>query len=605
MKKNQLTGLFAVMALFLVACDKDNDLPELSGKLIPVSIRSLEMAADEEETVVRSASLQETSMVSTSIGGGMLLEMKMEREESALRAGTVKPLANNAKFRVIALLHDGVNNDKYVSHGDFTYTAGSPTVYQSAAPFHVPIGVSYDFICISYNDGDLPATTGYTKGSALPALAVNSSSKVNLLWWKRSSAVSINSEDDTNLDITLTQRLAKVQVVLDCSYNGWTITGIDAAKNITMNSNVVNGTMNLVTGDVTGTSGNHTITWPSGSATQRTSNVFYVIPKSVSVTVPTEALTVTGNPNHSKIPVSGGTGTFSMALVRGGNYKLYVKLRTPIWAGSNIYWSVSTQKLTFDVAGTTTNQGFQGMFFKFGSLVAISPKGKDYTSNTLIYVPVSSGSGWATSTVGLSGYSTWTETSPWSAAPTTDIPYMDASYSASEGRNSTLVIDAFQGDVATMRTNLRGDICRYLSKTGAVSGTDEYRLPTSLEFGNDSEAWTGRTDGWVKGGGTFESSTVLESDVSDYGTTVIIDKTSPYNRGYARNTFMGNVTLPASGHRISSDGQLFYVGYAGTYWAGSASNAPGGYDLNFDVDNMSPALMGWRSYAFPVRCVKN
>jgi hypothetical protein len=628
MKNNKHKSLLAtiVLSILFVSCDKSNDFPDnqLSGKLIPVSIRSLEVAGGGEEMEVRSASQREAERVSTAIGDGLLLEMSMEREESALRLvgdGDTHSLADNAKFRVIAVLHDNINNNKYVSHGDFTYTTG-PTEFHSIAPFHVEAGYSYDFVCISYNDGDLPATTGYTKGSVLPALSIDNHSKENVLWWKNSTAIAISSEEDTYLSITLKQRLAKVRVVLDCSYNGWKITNIDASKSITMGS-VVNGTMNLVTGAMGTASGNQTITWPStlvagDEAIRQPSNGFYVIPKSVSVTVPAEALTVDGNANRTKIPVTGGTGTFATALVSGGNYKLYVKLKTPIWARSNIYWDNSTQKLTFVPAAANpqdnddTKRGYQGVFFRFGSLVGISPVG-DYDDNTVLYVPYdypvnSRWKGRVRTEVkadtdipaATDNWTTWGS----NTAEATDIPYMDP-VNFNEGTtawDNAYVIDGLRNTQEKYQS-LRGDICQYLGATAA--DTEEgrklkgYRLPTANECGqNDVVSWTGRTDGWAPAPGGFPAQTTNDAD----GTANMISASS--NQSYAKNTIMGDVTLPASGC-LNATGGLFYVGTYGIYRTGSARGTANGYYLLFKNIDLSSTYANVRSYGISVRCVKN
>jgi hypothetical protein len=629
MKTKINKGLFAVMALLMlfVSCDTSNDVPESSGKLIPVSVRSLEVAADGEETVVRSAPQREAEMVSTPIGDGMLLEMKLEREESPLRLvgdGDTKSLANGAKFRVIALLHDDINNNKYVSHGDFTVTAG-PAELHSADPFYVEAGSSYDFICISYNDEDLPATTDYVEGSALPALSV-SNSKVNLLWWKSPAVTAISTADDTNLSITLKQKLAKVQVVLDCSYNGWKITGLDAGKSITMRTGVVNGTMNLVTGVVSGTAGDHTITWPEAlvagdEAIRQPSNVFYVIPKSVSVRIPAEAITVTGNTVRSTIPTAVGTGTFSTALEGGGNYKLYVKLRTPKWATSNIYWQAVDDEenskypgyLTFDPwqpdgsGDAAPNRGYQGVMFKWGSLVGVAPAqsgGPLYSNNTALYVPhgYPAAPKWKQTTRNMvkddtdipaatDNWTTWGQ----NAYTATDIPYMDPSRGGtSMDRNDTYLIDAARNDETTYK-GLRGDICQYLSKTGAAVGG--YRLPASYELGSSSGS-----DDYQEGWST--STTFAEQAPMDIaGKGSMIGASS--DQSFAKNTIMGNVIFPASGSRGGGSGSVGSRGSVGYYWCGSSADSYYARILEFTSTFLDSYNYGFRSCAYSVRCVLN
>jgi hypothetical protein len=623
MKIRKYKGWFAVMALsmFLVSCDRHKDLPEASGKLIPVSIGSLTVAAGGEETEVRSAGPRGGETFSTSIGGGMLLEMRVELEESPLRLvgdGDRYSLAENARFRVIALLYDGVDNDTYVSHGDFTFTTG-PTMFYSDEPFLIREGSQYNFVCISYNNGNLPDDDDYVRGQPLPALDVDNS-EVNLLWWKSDApSAVIDSEENTYLSILLKRRLARVQVVLDCTYNGWTITGFDAMKDITMGSDVVNGTLNLVTGAMTGVSGDQAITWPStADAMQRTSNVFYVIPKSVSVTVPTEAITVTGNVNHTKIPSAEGTGMFSMALVSAGNYKLYVKLRTPIWAKSNIYWD--TDKLTFVAAtGNTDKEGYQGVFFKWGSLVGISPAQTEvegvmedeFSGATPVYIPnyVAGGSStWIPSTTHSYTAAGWpTTTSNVAEDAAENIPYLDgraAFQPAAYGRGNAFVIEVDRNS-DVMYGNKRGDICQYLGATGA--GPNGYRLPASNEFGTGFSYWNNGNPttvpvggGWVRGA-TFPSQPINDAGNAAGTVNLITDKEG---FGLIVNQMMGNLTLPASGYRREG-GLLGFVGTCGGYWSGSASNVDKGHELLYYSSFVGVNYDILRNYAYPVRCVKN
>jgi hypothetical protein len=637
MKKSGFSGLIAVIALFLVSCDKNNGVPESSGKLIPVSIRSLRVAAEGTETMMRSASQREGGMVSAPIGEGMLLEMKMECEKSPLRSvgdGATYSLADNAKFRVIAVRHD---NSRYVSHGDFTVTVG-PAELHSAEPFLIREGAQYDFICISYNDEDLPPTTGYSPGVALPALAVDNYSKTNLLWWKSDTPTPIiDSEEDTHLDITLRQKLAKVQVVLDCSYNEWKITEIDASGNITMGA-VVNGSMNLITGVIGSASGDHILTWPdelAENSTQQVSDVFYAIPKSVSVTIPAEAITIDGNSYRTKIPVTGGTGTFATALEGGGNYKLYVRLKTPRWAGSNVYWvetsadngerGYATGYLTFDTEENTVNQGYQGVCFKFGSLVGISPaltgttgteeERRAFSPATPVYIPTYVAGGtstWRSPTVSPYTSAGWTSVATNNTDDDSTIPYVDgrsAFNGSPHGLNNTFVID--HNDPAEMWTNKRGDICQYLGATDA--NLKGYRLPTGteLDWGTGGNRWVETTNA---NGDRFQYAAAYPNGRADFlsvAQSASFDTNQNTNGVgkklcFMENLVMGNVTLPASGYRFKESGRLDFVGDCAYYMSGSIRNSTEVYNIAFTRSTWYAYIDSYkRSSALSVRCVKD
>jgi hypothetical protein len=291
-------------------------------------------------------------------------------------------------------------------------------------------------------------------------------------------------------------------------------------------------------------------------------------------------------------------------LEAGKSYTLRVKLRAPKWAGSNIYWDGS--RLTFDPyqedGSLATRKGYEGVYFRFGSLVGISPVG-DFDGSTVVYIPDNSqATKWRASTAGGEGYEEWKRV-PANLSPDKEqIPYMDnENYPAGNfDRSDSYVIDAFQGDPALMYPELRGDICQYLSKTGAVSGSDVYRLPTSTEFGTEFEVWDASNPiagGW-KVGGTESDAVGMGSDPGTYDMIA-------GGFLYSWNSTMGNVTLSSSGFRDCDTGILEFRGYRGSYWSGSAASNTRAYHLYFSVISMRPTVDAERSYGFSVRCVKN
>jgi hypothetical protein len=245
--------------------------------------------------------------------------------------------------------------------------------------------------------------------------------------------------------------------------------------------------------------------------------------------------------------------------------------------------------LTFDT-NENGHQGYQGVFFKWGSLVGISPVGA-FSGSTDIYVPVVnsalSHSTWEPTTCNARGWTSWGDNAYTSA----DIPYLDPSYSAygtvAFGRDNRYAIDADR-NVYDVYKGFRGDICQYLSKTGAVIGN--YRLPTSNELGP--------ANGWTTG--TAEEDNAL----GNAGGTVDLLSTTN-NRGWAKNAAMGDVVFPASGYRIYNAGTVGRVGRNGDYWSGSAGSATEGYNMFFNTGSVEPYGVRNRSYAFPVRCIQN
>jgi hypothetical protein len=280
---------------------------------------------------------------------------------------------------------------------------------------------------------------------------------------------------------------------------------------------------------------------------------------------------------------------FDGTLDEAESYTLVVDLKKGLgFAFSNIYWDGG--KLTFDTADKG-HQGYQGVFFKWGSLVGISPAGA-FPGSTDIYVPVVnsilSNSTWDPTTCNARNWTSWGENTYTSA----DIPYLDPSFNGygtvAFGRNNRYAIDADRNDPTTMWAKYRGDICQYLSATGAVIGN--YRLPTSAELGPAT--------GWTMGSAEEDNS------LGNAGGTVdLLNATN--NRAWAKNSTLGDVVFPASGYRIYNAGTVYRVGRNGDYWSGSADSATDGYNMFFNINDMSPYGVRARSYAFPIRCVQD
>lgn len=254
-----------------------------------------------------------------------------------------------------------------------------------------------------------------------------------------------------------------------------------------------------------------------------------------------------------------------------------------IWAGSNIYWDGS--KLTFDPspadpANPTTqelaNMKKQGVAFQWGSLVGISL----YGTTNVTYTPTYN--------------STTPSSSTWSTGSTTytSIPYITDTGSA-YGQANTFLSDAAQNTNANYTAN-KGDICQYLTKIGAVSGS--WRMPTMKEYNSANlsdgslVSWTTVSTPWAK----FGSFSIETGNAQ--GTTQL-SSGGTYTVSGASNSF------PVSGYR-SVEGLLYNVGQGGNYWSSSVNSATNGYSLNFSTNNVFPANSYSRLYGFTVRCVQ-
>jgi hypothetical protein len=592
------TGLLSLLA---ASCDNDSEVA--SGKRIAVDISRVAIREGGSEEAMRSVSVSpltgrpEIAMTSQPIGNGMLLEMSLEPDEGSPLRATTEALEETKTFRVIALDADG----KYVSHGDYVVTSAG--VDKTGGDLHVPEGVSHDFICLSYNSVFALPAASFTEGE-VATLALSPDGAGDLLYQKVTKTIT---EADKALSFTLIHQYNQVRLTIDGSYNEWDVSSV-SATDIYLKPDYQSATMKLQ--DMSKQSGTEATDryfadWQSSGAYSQTSATVKVFTagEAIRVVVPAGAVEINSNlqPGSNtevvfpKIPV----------FVPGYNYVLRVRIRIPRWAGSNIYWDEISEptkpKLTFDLEGTTTHQGYQGVFFKWGSLVGISPaltsgagnSDRDFDSNTPIYVPYGypSDPKWEPTTGFAKGYTSWGN----NTTDDTDIPYMDPRYTGADyGRNNTSLMDATWND-PVMYQSLRGDICQYLGATDAALAG--YRMPTSYEFGSITTDNSVNIDGWTTGG----DSNINYSLGDVYGSTDLWSS----GHAWAKNSTMGNVTFPVSGYRTVSDGTLSATGYTGCYWSGSAYSSTHGHDMNFDNSYVHPGSAHTRSYGYSVRCVRN
>lgn len=305
----------------------------------------------------------------------------------------------------------------------------------------------------------------------------------------------------------------------------------------------------------------------------------------------------------------GANNTTNFNIKRNGDYSYAITLKPNdadvriksnklIWAGSNIYWDETNQKLTFDASPVDpanpteqelANMKKQGVFFKWGSLIGVSSNSgldNSYDSSVLLYIP-----SYNSATPGNSSWQTkdgsqldWGGISPFTNNVT------DGSQ-----------INAFLNEIAqnTDANYLvyKGDICKYISRTGAVSGS--WRMPTAKEFNavgladNTLVPWTAVTTPWAEFGNFgAESGNAQGTSLLSSGGTYTVNGIS--------NSF------PPSGYRRDSDGALFYVGQFGYYWSSSVyTDYTRGYFLHFYNTAVLPVYNAVQNYGFVVRCVQD
>jgi hypothetical protein len=261
------------------------------------------------------------------------------------------------------------------------------------------------------------------------------------------------------------------------------------------------------------------------------------------------------------------------------------------FAGSNIYWDDTNQRLTFDDVDVTTHKNYQGLYFKWGSLIGISPSG-DWGGATVLYSPDGiNGMYRSTTATDLVSGGTWANIAVGDVTSFSTTPIDGVSDYRTNGYVSFL--NATPANLIAYK----GDICAYLSgRPGVPAGY--WRLPVSADFEPDTFPNPFTSPGQY----TRELGGLLEWPVS--ATSDKVDGTFVVANGYTL-TYGGSSTVffPASGYRNASTGALNGLGLNGYAWSSSAGAAYG-RNLSFNGSAVTPASSYDRAHGLPARCVK-
>jgi hypothetical protein len=564
--------LMAVLLCVAASCD----ITPGGGSGEKVSILFSTATGNEEgdDIVLRSAATAESETQTVSLGHGLFLSATLKPDTGG-ELRDAEALAEGQKVYLSAY-EAGTGTLK----GTALYTqTGGKLVADGGSGLEVETGSTYDFTAYSY----------YNNATDTPS-ATNVDPEKDLVWGQQAGkAITAN---DRTVSIVMTRRFAKAKVRISCS----TVAGakITALGDVEMVSSYAN--LSIPDGTLSkGAAITLPVTFPSLPSTDSISiisNETHMIYPGVQVNIASMTVAVLYDPK-SPFALSDLSMEFNN-LTGGKNYVLELFVSGSQWAYSNIYWDGS--KLTFDTYDNG-HEGYQGVFFKWGSLVGVSPEqqssGSPYyvSTATLVYIP----------TYVEGGTSTWSIPAP---SPTwANIPYLDDLYDATPyGTNNTYASDSAQNTPA-MYAGLRGDICQYLGKTDPVlSG---YRLPMRSEFWAETrQDWntvTPTTDGWIKGDGTFVSSPA--AGYADGRADLLSSANGAGMKLGSGINLATGVVLPAGGIRNSA---LYAVGERGYHWSCSALNAIRGWELFFTeeaVGNLdSPGIS--RSSAAPVRCIR-
>jgi hypothetical protein len=403
------------VAIFFGSCERE--IEGSVGEMVEVHFTLGDLSYGENQTVTRSAKELASETVIVPVNEEFCMYATLEESEDILlRAGT---LTANTRLRIVAFRGT-------VDKGSCEYKVAANGV--DLVPLSGTIGLvlpadTYTFVAYSYNS---TASPDYSSSSTIITVPPT----MDLLW---GSKPDVSISDGIEVDIKLYHKLSQVTVVATTE----AIAEKPAIKAISsvQISPGYRASMNLASGMIekeNSVAQNFSATWSGLNTTTVTSTPRTVYTDNeASISIQIGSMTIGENTTYTAIP----TATFNTPLVLGSRYTFTIDFRRNlVWAGSNIYWTDDDGgKLTFDAPNTNIHangQRYQGLFFKWGSLVGISGGGSEseaFSASTKVYIPV----------FNSVSDKTWSTTNPYSSWG--DVVYISPSGTA--GRYSSYLLD--------------------------------------------------------------------------------------------------------------------------------------------------------------------
>ncbi len=247
----------------------------------------------------------------------------------------------------------------------------------------------------------------------------------------------------------------------------------------------------------------------------------------------------------------------------------------------------------------------QGVFFKWGSLVAMAPAGNPYDPTTqVVYHPSGlNPSNWGDSLAG------WDR-----------IPYALPNFSFTTPSPSGDDTDAFKeysGNTGFNEGTGVGDICRYISSGTGGKGWVEgkWRMPTYAELKQLYDE-TGVKTAQI---GTFtDKMKILDVNPGSYRSGTFNPESGQFlgvkvtastpTESNMKTPPSGTVFLPVAGQRYPNGyGNVYHAGAYGYYWSATPYTVNSRYTVNYLFCGEGEVMFydADRSYAFPIRCIKD
>jgi hypothetical protein len=544
-----LTGL-----IFLLGCEKEGVEVE-KGELVDMVFTISNGGYEEENTFTRSEKIKGEKAKIVPLEEGLYLSATLREAEAlgpAAGGGLRASLAVGQKVVLAAFVASDLLT--VVATELYKVESGGALVPDDEEhPLRVPTGPTYHFVAYSFNSGVEPR-------------AMNIDPANDLMWGITAAAVEITGQDQPVV-IVMGHLFSQVQMVMD-------VAGVVDANGVAGKAEVktlaaeVNGglkvDLTVGTGDIDAISGNSDATQalvfaglPNEEAESDLRTVTPTYPGRVSVTIDQMVIEIESEGEYT---IEDQTIVFDGEVVKGKTYVLAVELLRTRWAWSNIYIEDDSHyHMAFDrSAPPTPVSKYPGLFFKWGSLVGISPHG----SSPYIYTPAE-GSEWGYAALG----------SGWGSIKT--IAAVGIGNSAENYLTNHMD-----------RANQTGDICTRIDPA--------WRMPNANEFGvTAAYDWAAFA---VNGSVDYDS---FEEGKGDVGAAIVT---------YGSPT--GDVFFPAAGYRTSAttvvgSGEVCY------YWSGSVGQAldagflmsfkltpsPGVNILNIDRDGTAAAVRCIRKLA--------
>jgi hypothetical protein len=565
MKRISVAMTMSALLLLLAACDGEWGGRSGGGKVAIRFAASTDNAAG-NDVVLRSGRVgQPAEEQMVSLGDDLFLYAALTPAASGGELRMAVPLSEGQKVRLSAY---ETGTSTLVDDVLYTCTGGE-LVSDDALMLEVG---TYDFTAYSYYDtGETPGTTAIHPDKDLV--------------WGQQLGKEI-SADSRTVTIQMNHLFSKVRVNVKTEIENAAITALGVAT-ITgsyADLSVYDGKLSKGT-DIT-----HSVTFPDFTSTDSiVGDETHLVYPGVKVHLTNLTVEV---PGMSGSPFTLNNLSLGFNNLEGGKrYLLSVSVRRRRWAWSNIYWQAVAQGdarypgyMTFDTTDQG-HQGYQGMFFHWGSLVG--------GMLNIIYSPTYNTNDRHNSTWAFGG----------SSSPLVGD---------GDGIDGTYLIDV-ERNTPEMYANRAGDICQYLGKTDST--LYGYRMPIGNEFPHSSildadgkperEVWdatntkTPTKVGWLKGNGTFIEGAASYGYADGRADFLSSDNGAGYPLGSASHPSTGLV-LPASGMRRSN---YSYVGLSGGCWSASPTRSSQIWIINFN-DGSVGFSNTTISVSLPVRCIR-